>query len=250
MLPKFLGIGAQKAGTTWLHMMLSAHDEIWLPHVKELHYFDRKFPLVDHRRGNVRTRGYDRVAKHLKVRIRKLSIARIKDRFSFRRWPDLKWEMRYLFGDLTDEWYASLFDGAGTRVPGEITPAYSCLSEQAIKDVYRLIPEARLVLLLRDPIERAWSHAKMDLAPASKQLGQTELDRCFVAHFSGAASRLRGDYVGMIDRWLSVFPADQLLVCFYDEIVDAPKVLLGEQPAPYPRLARQCKCGCQLTYAP
>ncbi len=42
-LPDFLGIGAQKAGTTWLHEQLRAHPGIHLPPRKELHYFDDNF---------------------------------------------------------------------------------------------------------------------------------------------------------------------------------------------------------------
>ena len=42
-LPDFLGIGAQKAGTTWLHEQLRAHPAIHLPARKELHYFDDNF---------------------------------------------------------------------------------------------------------------------------------------------------------------------------------------------------------------
>ncbi|MCX7403765.1 MAG: sulfotransferase domain-containing protein [Planctomycetia bacterium] len=38
--PDFIGIGAQKAGTTWLHCQLKQHPEIWLPETKELHYFN------------------------------------------------------------------------------------------------------------------------------------------------------------------------------------------------------------------
>ena len=38
--PDFLVIGAQRAGTTWLHRVLRQHPALWLPPVKELHYFD------------------------------------------------------------------------------------------------------------------------------------------------------------------------------------------------------------------
>jgi hypothetical protein len=42
LYPNFLGIGAQKAGTTWLHHNLQAHPDVWMPRVKEVHYFDEK----------------------------------------------------------------------------------------------------------------------------------------------------------------------------------------------------------------
>src|SRR3984957_2732032 len=41
--PDFLCIGAQKAGTTWLHKMLGQHPGAWLPPIKEIHYFDRLY---------------------------------------------------------------------------------------------------------------------------------------------------------------------------------------------------------------
>ncbi len=40
MFPDFLCIGAQRSGTTWLHHNLRQHPEIWMPPLKELHYFD------------------------------------------------------------------------------------------------------------------------------------------------------------------------------------------------------------------
>ena len=40
--PHFIVIGAQRAGTTWLHRVLSQHERLWLTPVKELHYFDKQ----------------------------------------------------------------------------------------------------------------------------------------------------------------------------------------------------------------
>ena len=42
-MPDFLGVGAQKAGTTWLAENLRRHPAIHLPERKELHYFDESF---------------------------------------------------------------------------------------------------------------------------------------------------------------------------------------------------------------
>src|SRR3954453_9519065 len=41
-LPTFLGIGAPRTGTTWLHSNLRRHPEIWMTPVKEVHYFDKR----------------------------------------------------------------------------------------------------------------------------------------------------------------------------------------------------------------
>ncbi|AHY45759.1 Hypothetical Protein RradSPS_0476 [Rubrobacter radiotolerans] len=47
MYPHFIGIGAQKAGTTWLDRNLECHPGIWMPPRKEIHYFDRSANFVD-----------------------------------------------------------------------------------------------------------------------------------------------------------------------------------------------------------
>ena len=40
MLPNFLGIGAARAGTTWIARNLAQHPDIFIPYKKELHFFD------------------------------------------------------------------------------------------------------------------------------------------------------------------------------------------------------------------
>lgn len=43
LLPKFVVIGAQRAGTTWLYECLKEHPDVFLPDTKELHFFDHHF---------------------------------------------------------------------------------------------------------------------------------------------------------------------------------------------------------------
>jgi hypothetical protein len=226
MLPRFLGIGAQKAGTTWLHAMLSAHEEIWLPHLKELHYFDRRFPINQTRTTPASTSRRGVILRHFSTHLRRFSAAKLKERLSFRRWSDLRWEYRYLTGEWNDEWYGSLFVEARGRLAGEITPAYSCLSDAAISHVHELMPDTKLILLLRDPVDRAWSHAKMDLGRRKLGRDQSISDQKYKAHFDSHASRLRGDYLGAIRRWRTHFSESQLFLGFYDEILTCPEDLL------------------------
>jgi len=39
--PDFIGIGAARSGTTWVARQLAQHSDVWLPRIKELHYFSR-----------------------------------------------------------------------------------------------------------------------------------------------------------------------------------------------------------------
>lgn len=42
-LPTFIGLGAQKSGSSWLARQLSAHPDIYIPKLSEVHFFDRHF---------------------------------------------------------------------------------------------------------------------------------------------------------------------------------------------------------------
>src|SRR4051794_11487807 len=121
MLPHFLCIGAQKAGTSWLFVQLQQHPQVWMPPVKELHFFDHLF--VSENRKWTRWHIQSGVRKCLKWHINNVE----KTDFGYVRYlADLAG--RDLF---TAEWYERAFDrpGAAGRKLGDITPEYSTISE-------------------------------------------------------------------------------------------------------------------------
>jgi hypothetical protein len=172
-MPDFLGIGAQKAGTTWLFDNLRCHPQVSFSTRKELHYFDRNFhqSLLSY-------------AEH------------------FRDRPGCK--------------------------RGEITPAYSALPRRRIRFIRQVMPEVRLMLLLRNPIDRAWSHAVMNLATKTNRAIADIPAAEFYAHFTSASSVKRGCYPAILDNWFSVFPREQLFVGMFDDITARPQDLLSD----------------------
>ncbi|WP_431130356.1 hypothetical protein, partial [Flagellimonas flava] len=60
---------------------------------------------------------------------------------------------KWFFSDYSDEWYKSIF-APFKGLKGEITPSYSMLSKEDISRMYAMAPTAKLVLMLRDPIDR------------------------------------------------------------------------------------------------
>lgn len=109
---------------------------------------------------------------------------------------------------------------------GEITPAYAMLSPTSIEAIRRRCPDVRLFISLRNPVERAWSAALMGLTRAQMAVHEAS-DQWFLDHFRSAASLARGDYAGCLERWLAVFPPDQLLVLFLDDIAARPGDVLA-----------------------
>jgi Sulfotransferase domain len=217
--PNFLVIGAQKAGTTALHGYLRQHPAVFCPEWKELHYFSLKYPLGE-------------------------------------------------------RWYLSHFPLATTSLPqrlrnsghvavGEATPAY-LFDPRSPARVHAFDPGMKLVVALRDPVERAYSHYWMEVetrdetrsfedalaweeAEVWPELERWSADPAYVSPLPlfGRSYVARGFYADNLERWLALFPRDQLLALTSDELLADPASALTAverflgvpewQPARYPQ---------------
>jgi hypothetical protein len=219
ILPDFLGIGAQKAGTTWLYQNLRHHPGVWLPPQKELHYFDEK--VVSRRRTWHKLFGETRQDVRWRADARHQWRA-LRRSFSL---ASLRWSTRYLLRRPDDRWYASLFAPGRGKLIGEITPDYALLEEDGVAHVRRLVPDARLFFLIRNPIERGWSHALMQVLGERRRRENVTVD--LSRHFGNEGSRGRSDYLRTIDLWLQHFSAEQLFIGFTEDIHFHPRELLS-----------------------
>jgi hypothetical protein len=203
-LPNFLVIGAQRSGTTWLHRVLRQHPGLWLPPVKELHYFDRPHA----RRGSLR-RGNWLLMAWLGLTTRDT------------------WVLRYFLGERNDEWYARLFERAQAKglIAGEITPAYAVLGDDVFCRIQRLNPEIKMVFVMRDPVERIWSAVNLELRSGRIPGPLTEEKSFGYARQHGTT--LRSCYMDTIRRLERFFPASQLHFCFFDDLRERPASLIA-----------------------
>ncbi len=133
--PDFLIVGPQRTGTTWLFHNLKSHPEIFLPKEKELYYFST-LGLPDHRH------------------------------FRFAYLENYLQAMEDSSRSTLKKSYDSLRKAGrfyNPRVRGEATASYAALPKDVIREIAMLNPEVKAILMVRDPIERAWSHARKDL---------------------------------------------------------------------------------------
>ncbi|MEM9056357.1 MAG: sulfotransferase [Pseudomonadota bacterium] len=223
--PDFLCIGAPKCGTSWLHRQMLQHPELWLPIVKELHYFDARFPLpVTGTKANQRAGLFGLYRRYPRDKLLRTWFKALRAASP----ADLAWCHRYFGGAQDDAWYLELFRRPDSMLSGDFTTAYCALSGEAVRHVRRLLPEVRVLFLMRHPVDRAWSHARM-LVP--KLLGKpleavTEDD--FARYLSHPAAQRRGRYVDTLRTWEAVFPAEQLFIGFFDDIAQRPAALLRD----------------------
>jgi hypothetical protein len=207
-VPDFVCIGAQKAGTTWLYRMLSQNQSLFLPPIKEIHFFDYIY-IDSHRQW---------VANAFKRRAK--ALARTAE---FRQYAS---ELKALDRN-TDAWYAAIFahPKAHGRVTGEITPAYSMMPAPGIERARAVNPGLKVLFIIRDPIDRALSHLRM-VAERRKWagIGADVLER------SGLMANVtrRSAYRRNIARWEAVFPREQILYLPYRRIRPEPEAVLRE----------------------
>jgi hypothetical protein len=144
----FVGVGAQKAGTTWLYEQLALHPQVAVPALKELHYFDMVDPTRDGQPsfGNAHLRAIrngvsaGKSARVLEV-VDVLSLA--------------------FNGDQAYRDYLARTSTTETSVVGEVTPAYSVLTDAGFAHMSEALDDPRVIFLMRDPIDRYWSATRM-----------------------------------------------------------------------------------------
>ena len=220
MFPDFLIIGAQKAGTTWLQRNLQNHPQIWMPREKELHYFDEKVRLD----GGLFSRLLgDRPPD---ARWRRQAKSRFRQSPKKLKIKDLAWDLKYFFGSYSDEWYASLFERGRGRLTGETTPDYSILDKEAISRVYEIMPHARIIFMMRNPVERPWSAIDMGLRISGRAREDVEDDMVY-KRFAKKRTQLMTNYRRTLRNWGAFYPEDRIFVGFLEDIHFFPNELLG-----------------------
>lgn len=197
--PAVIGIGAQKAGTTWLSQILGQHPQIWTPPFKEVQFFNARY-IPEHlqwlpwhfRRG--------------KLNIQKRWVAKGQDMP-----PEL---LRYLDRVtrepmFTNHWYKQIFAPApeGTQ-PMDVTPEYSTLPDEGVEFVAKFLPRAKFIYIIRHPVDRAVSQLKMNLTRKGKK--PKSLDE-WLEWVDDPVLMDRGDYAAYVPRWNAHLDKDQLM---------------------------------------
>jgi len=205
----FVGIGAQKAGTTTLARLLDAHKEIAFSPIKELHYFDEKhidtFSIFENIFENRFKTLLNRFAQESPLG--DAQIARIKtlnDRVCLS-----KGRFDY------PTFFKRQFDLSQYKCWGEITPAYALLPVKGFKEIYNFYPNAKIIFILRDPIDRIKSHIRFEKKRKYRTFLEKPLTKIALDPEFGDRSR----YDLTLNRLLEVFPKKNIHVCFFDDLV-------------------------------
>ena len=167
----FIGIGAQKCASTWLHDVLADHPELAMPtEAKEVDYFSYHH-------------------------------------------------------DFGRQWYEQTFSAADDGVLcGEVSPSYFH-SPGVVERVAEYNPDMRIVLIVRDPIERAVSNHKHEIRIGHIQGSDLSFE---FGLRNNSAYVEQGLYAKHLGKWYSSFSAEQILVLMFEDVVAQPETSLAK----------------------
>jgi hypothetical protein len=148
-------------------------------------------------------------------------------------------------------WYRRQFrpsiglSGGRMRLPFESSPYYM-FEPRVPGRVRALLPDVKLVFLLRDPVERAFSHYRKNVRDGREPLSFADALDAEEERLAGEEERLlddasyvsplhqyysyraRGCYAEQLGRWCDIFPHDQMLVLDAGRLFAGPREVLGE----------------------
>lgn len=175
--PSFICVGAGKAGTTWLWEMLRLHPDVYLPDVKEIHYFND----IAYEGSDVRNPNHRRPVS----------------------------------------WYLRFFAPAAPgQVCGEISPSY-LWSGTAPDAIHAFDPDMRILIMLRDPVERLFSSYLF--GQQKGEIGQVSFEEALRTVDYLLA---RAPCSGSVARYLELFGPEQVKVVFHEDLSSDPGALL------------------------
>ncbi|MFZ2725012.1 MAG: sulfotransferase [Methylococcaceae bacterium] len=207
-----IGIGAQKSGTTWLASYFSAHPQILMSPIKELHFFDSIYtPQLCARLEADKINSFVHIAHHLQLE----DIVEKNARYS--RFDKLMDGIK-IGNDINN--YRNYFarHAKDELAYCEITPAYSLLDTKGFAAIKSLADDVRLIFLMRNPVDRFWSGLRMQAQKKPQVLEKVE------KFLNKSRFALRTDYNKTLTNVYEVFPKERVFVGFYEHLFNTQTI--------------------------
>ena len=206
-----LGTGCQKGGTAWLHDYLGSSAETDLGFMKEYHVWDR-LDLDEDLPGLKRVLKRGRTALDTLATGGRSADVRALRQATFMLDPDSYFD-----------YFASLVGPGRARLTGDLTPAYGGLGAPRLamlrEGVERRGLQMRVLMSLRDPVERIWSAVRMMQMRQPSRYPGGSADWVRRLHAGDeVAARTRYDLT--LARVCEALPADQVHVVLYETLFE------------------------------
>jgi hypothetical protein len=198
VLPNFLVIGAAKCGTTALDRYLGEHPQIYMSPVKELNFFA----------------------------LEGMDCEVFKSNFAAEE------KLPNFINKISD--YQRFFDNATNEIAiGESSPLY-LLHPGASQNIQRYIPDVKLIAILRDPVERAYSDFLFNVGRGTENINNfsealaAESQRINENYWFRWHYKERGFYYRQIQRYFKLFSHTKIKVYLHEDLKDNPLTTLQD----------------------
>ncbi len=199
--PNFFVVGVVKGGTTSLYHYLNAHPQIYLSPIKEVNFFSK---------NDIRSQHFSKqYAFDVDIDLERYFKEGMKENIHIAHVENPEQYMQ-LFSKVTNE----------TAV-GEISNSYA-ICPSAASEIHKIYPHAKIIIMLRNPIERAWSQYIMNLREG-KTLEKNfikEIEKDYTSNPKGWGVTHQyielGMYFKQIERFRNLFK-DSLKIVLYED---------------------------------
>ncbi|MEM7441020.1 MAG: sulfotransferase domain-containing protein [Pseudomonadota bacterium] len=196
-----LGVGAHKAGTTWLYEYLFQHPQVAMSPVKEMHFFGYRdcgaweWPITHFRKKLKRRMAHDAETG------RQRPYGPLRERIRMQ-------------GDI--EKYRGFFRRriGEAHVFGEITPAYCHLPAAEYAFINSYFKNTKVIYLMRNPADRHWSHMRFSAGAETVEELEAQVDETL----GKLKYRERNDYASTLANLAQAFQPDQVHFEFYERL--------------------------------
>lgn len=203
-LPNFFVVGAMKAGTTAIAAALARHPDVHVCPVKEPNHFcsDLHAEGFFNRGASVRELDSSRSAYFRKRPLTRLHNALVTDGRAYE--------------ELFREWQ-------GQKAVGEFSTSY-LFSRSAAREIGARLPDARIVAVLRNPLERAVSEYLMNRSIGTTSAAfEAEVEKELAQISGGGLPRIgtyvtAGLYADQVARYVEVFGRDRVLLLLHSDL--------------------------------
>jgi hypothetical protein len=175
------------------------HPEVFLAEPKELYFFSR---LKDRTSERFQSAELDWYLDHFRI--------------GAKRWlASQAWSLSHL----GRPWRP--------RIRGEATASYAAMDLDLIEEIATLRPDVKVLLMVRHPVDRAWSHAKKDLVRNRRRSAAAVGDDEWRAFFRDPYQLRCARYEQNLANWRRCFAESSVFVGTFEEVEQTPVELLG-----------------------
>lgn len=211
-LPDFIVVGANKGGTTSIYHYLQQHPQVYLSPIKEPHYFSKDIDVQLFNREFAQNKLQD---------IQKYVDGDMQEEYhaAFIRNPE---QYRKLFKNVKDE-----------KAVGELSTSY-LYSAVAAEEIKKELGDIRIIICLRNPVERAYSHYRMNIWTGNNN--EFDFYKALLAdyhHIPKAWGNAHlyveiGMYYEQVKRYIDMFGRDNVKIIFTEDMRDDAQGVVKE----------------------